>query len=164
MKYLITTLSLFVSFIVSSQELNYQILNNKAQHFLDSLGIVYIPLDIRAGDTPFVIEITDDVKNDFLITHPSLEYVPNQDTEKLPSCDEFIDMFGGETEIIGGVFEISTPHDKIIGFSDFQINENQMVRIIEIKKVVIENGITLYFFDSMVFVLDKYIGWYKVTE
>jgi hypothetical protein len=165
MKYILTSIFLLVGFVVKSQVLEYQRLNFKAQEFLDSLGIVYITLDERSETSLFFVEINDELKNSFVDSHPDLTYVPNQDSEELPSCVDFIDMFGGETVIIGNVFEIPTPHENVIGYSDFQINENQMVRIVEIKKVVVdENGIiTKYVFDTMVFVLDKYNGWYEVN-
>lgn len=163
MKHLLTSVFLLVSFAVSSQGLEYQTLNHRAQEFLDSLGIVYITLDVRSETSLFFVKIEDELKDSFANSHPDLGYVPNQDSEELPSCAEFIDMFGGEFELIGGVFEIPTPHNQIIGYSDFQINKYQMVRVIELKKAVIENGIvTKYIFDSMVLVLDKYNGWYKV--
>ena len=162
MKHLQTLITiLFISNICYSQSdsLVYQGISIRASYFLDSLGIVYMPTDIRCDCDVFTYNIPDSMKQKFIESHPDLEYLPNQHspTYTLP---EYVEMFGGESESIGD-FVVPTYYDKVIGHSDFNF-DNFLVRIIETKTESFHHNRTHYYFYSFVYIMDKNGIWTEV--
>ena len=136
-------------------------MNIRAQYVLDSLGIPYIPLDVRNDYGFFHLDIDEMRITNFMNYHSgNLEYNPNQYSEcyELP---EYVEMFGGEYTFIGDL-KIETDYNKIIGHSDF-VSEGKVIRIVETKNLVREGGRDYFFFDSMVFIMDSDGQWTKVN-
>jgi len=162
MKHLFTTLFLIFYLSGYSQDsLIYHSMNIRAEYVLDSLGIPYIPLDVRNQYGSFRFDIDESKINNFMNYHSgNLEYTPNQYSVcyELP---EYNDMFGGEYTLIGGL-KIETNHDKIIGHTDVLI-DGKVIRIIETKNLVQKDGRKYFFFDSMVFIMDSDGQWTKVN-
>lgn len=161
MKKLITLFLIFISLSVKSQELNYHSLDFRSQYFLDSIGILYLPLNVRCYCDIFKYDIPIEVKNEFIRTHKGLEYLPNELTETFTD-PEFVEMYGGKSTTIGNLIEIPTQYNEVIGFSDFFVGDDKMIRIVETKTEVVDSNIVTYYFNTSVFILDKYIGWYGV--
>jgi len=162
MKHLQTLITiLFISNICYSQSdsLVYQGISIRASYFLDSLGIVYMPTDIRCDCDVFTYNIPDSMKQKFIESHPDLEYLPNQHSPTY-ILSEYVEMFGGESESIGD-FVVSTYYDKVIGHSDFNF-DNFLVRIIETKTESFHHNKTHYYFFSSVYVMDKNGVWTEV--
>jgi len=163
MKYLITTISLFVSFVVSSQvDLTYHIMSTPCSNLVDSLDIFYYTLAQRANINNLYDEISPEDSLKFLEYHNyNLEFVPNEYSETY-ILDEYMEMFGGKTILIDTFtgWEMSTGYDEVIAHSDI-IVDDKMIRIVETKTETNYEG-TYYFFNTRIFIMDVNGIWSEV--
>ncbi len=158
MKYLLTTLSLLLSFNTSfsqNDSLVYYRPCFYSQYLLDSLNVPFIPLDLRS-DSEYVNYERIKQFNDFF--NGDLVYLPDSETSSYHLLDY--------EELFGEYYRYLLP-DGVVGESFIELDNHPkygLLRIIESFNINKESEKSVYYFNTTLYGLDYEGNWDMIVD